>query len=376
MSTTTTTDAATLQTFLDGEHREIRAQVREILARPGFGEARGLSIGEYRGRVLEWLQTLADEGGTARGFPSEFGGADNVGGSIAAFETLAFGDLSLLVKCGVQFGLFGGAVLHLGTRKHHERYLEDIAKLRLVGCFAMTETAHGSDVQSLGTTATYDADAQEFVVHTPSPEARKDYIGNAACHGRIAAVFAQLRVGGEEHGVHALLVPLRDADGNVCEGVSIEDDGPKLGLNGVDNGRIAFDRVRVPRDALLDRFGQVSADGAYSSPIEKASKRFFSMLGTLVQGRISIAGGSMGATKTALTTAVRYDLRRRQFAPPGGGEDVLLLDYRTQQRRLLPALARSYALHFAQEEVVARLHRIFGAREDEASERERRQLET
>ena len=42
------------------------------------------------------------------------------------FETLAFGDLSLLVKVGVQFGLFGGAILHLGTERHHERYLADL----------------------------------------------------------------------------------------------------------------------------------------------------------------------------------------------------------------------------------------------------------
>ena len=68
---------------------------------------------------------------------------------MTAFETLAMGDLSLLVKCGVQFGLFGGAILHLGTERHHERYLRDVAALELPGCFAMTETGHGSNVQAL-----------------------------------------------------------------------------------------------------------------------------------------------------------------------------------------------------------------------------------
>jgi hypothetical protein len=38
-----------------------------------------------------------------------------VEGSILVFETLAYGDLSLLVKYGVQFGLFGGSILQLGT---------------------------------------------------------------------------------------------------------------------------------------------------------------------------------------------------------------------------------------------------------------------
>src|SRR5919198_1453047 len=155
---------------------------------------------------------------------------DAAGRSVAGFETLAFGDLSLLVKCGVQFGLFGGAVLHLGTEKHHERYLGRIARLDLPGCFAMTETGHGSNVQALRTTATYDPAAEEFVVHTPDDDARKDYIGSAARDGRIAAVFAQLIVGGESRGVHALLVPIRDEDGTVCEGVTITDCGQKLGL--------------------------------------------------------------------------------------------------------------------------------------------------
>ncbi len=312
-------------------------------------------------------------GETARGFPEEFGGRGEVGGSIAGFETLAFGDLSLLVKCGVQFGLFGGAVLHLGTRKHHEAYLGDITSLRLPGCFAMTETGHGSNVQQLATTATYDAATGEFVIPTPDDAARKDYIGNAARDGRMAAVFAQLIVGGEARGVHALLVPLRDDDNNVLPGIRIEDCGAKLGLDGVDNGRIWFEDVRVPRDNLLDRYATVSADGVYESAIENPTKRFFTMLGTLIQGRVSVCGASISATKVALAIAIRHAESRRQFGPPGEDE-VVLLDYRTHQRRLLPALAKVYALHFAQEDVVARLHRVFTA--DVELDRERRELET
>jgi acyl-CoA oxidase len=366
-------DVAALRHLLDGRHAEIRDMTREWLSRPSSTPRPDLSLEEHRAQVLDWARELGQAGQTSIGFPPEFGGRGNVGGSIAAFETLAFGDLSLLVKCGVQFGLFGGAVLHLGTRKHHEAYLSDITSLRLPGCFAMTETGHGSNVQQLETTATYDPATQEFVVHTPTDGARKDYIGNAARDGRMAAVFAQLMVGGESRGVHALLVPLRDEDGNVLDGVRIEDCGSKLGLDGVDNGRIWFDQVRVPRDALLDRYAEVSADGVYTSAIESPSKRFFTMLGTLIQGRVSICGASINATKVALAIAVRHAESRRQFGPPGG-EEVVLMDYRTHQRRLLPALAKVYALHFAQEDMVARLHAVFSATEEPA--RERRELET
>ena len=209
----------------------------------------------------------------------------------------------------------------------------------------MSEAGHGSDVQNLLTTATWDPDTSEFVIDTPVDAAHKEYIGNAARDGRMAAVFAQLQVGGELHGVHAFLVELRDEAGTVLPGIRIEDDGPKLGLNGVDNGKIWFDHVRVGHEALLNRYGDVTADGVYSSPIENPTKRFFTMLGTLVQGRICIGGASVSASELALTIAVRYGLRRMQFGPEPG-QEVPILDYRTHQRRLLPRLAKSYALHF------------------------------
>jgi acyl-CoA oxidase len=369
----TSFDPATLERYLDGPYRVVREQVRQTLMRPEFEVPTEIGREEYRELVLDWARTLAGEGLTAPGFPAEFGGLDEPGANIASFESLAYGDLSLLVKFGVQFGLWGGAIQQLGTRLHHERYLRATATLELPGCFAMTEAGHGSNVQQLQTTATYDPETEEFVVDTPTDDARKEYIGNAACHARMAAVFAQLIVDRESHGVHALVVPLRDEDGNVLDGVRIEDDGPKLGLNGVDNGRIWFDRVRVPRDALLNRYGEVGADGAYSSPIENANRRFFTMIGNLVQGRVCIAGASISAAKKALTIAVRHGLRRRQFGPPDEDE-VVILDYRTHQRRLMPPLAKTFALHFAQAELAAAFHRSFSAKDPD--ERERRQLES
>src|SRR6185437_17119298 len=106
------------------------------------------------------------------------------------------------------WGLFGGAVENLGTERHGA-YVKDIISLDLLGCFGMTETGHGSDVQSLETTATYDAETQEFVVDSPTPSARKDYIGGAAETATTAAVFAQLITTEDgkpvNHGVHCVL---------------------------------------------------------------------------------------------------------------------------------------------------------------------------
>ena len=378
VSAPTPTEAAphpmALCRFLDGDHHDIKQEVRERLDDFGVtppGEQ--LAREEYRAQVTEWMSRLSETGQPAMLFPESAGGGGNPGAAIAAFEMLGHGDLSLLVKCGVQFGLFGGAVQHLGNEQHHERYLADIAAGRLLGCFAMTESGHGSNVQQVETTATYDDDASEWAIDTPTPSARKDYIGNAARDGRMAVVFAQLEVGGEGRGVHALLVPIRDDDGNVLDGVTIEDCGDKLGLQGVDNGRISFDGVRVPRENLLDRYAKVGEDGLYESPIENKDRRFFTTIGTLIQGRVSISGAALSATKSSLAIAVRYANRRRQFGPPDSGDEALLLDYRGHQRRLLPRLATTYAVHFAQRELVAELHKSLT--DDDYGDREQRQLE-
>ena len=74
--------------------------------------------------------------------------------------------------------------------------------------------------------------------------------------------------------------------------IRIEDCGEKMGLNGVDNGRIWFDQVRVPRDALLNRYGERQPPtGVYSSPIENPEQRFFTMLGNARPGaRVHLRG--------------------------------------------------------------------------------------
>jgi acyl-CoA oxidase len=341
-----TFDIEAMTAFLNGDDAGLRRRVQTLLKDPIFAY-RNLRIKEeYRDLVLGWCHSLARQGFGALAFPEAYGGQDDVGGYMTVFETLGYHDHSLTIKFGVQFGLFGGSVFWLGTERHHERYLEPIGALDLPGCFAMTETGHGSNVRGLETTATFDRETGEFVIHSPSYESGKEYIGNAL-HGHMATVFAQLIVDGENHGVHALLVPLRDESGRCLPGIRIEDNGYKMGLNGVDNGRIWFDEVRIPRENLLNRFGDVDEQGVYSSPIEDASKRFFTMLGTLVGGRVSVPRAGLSAAKSGITIAVKWALQRRQFGPSYSAPETLLLDYPSHQRRLMPLLAKAYALHFA-----------------------------
>jgi acyl-CoA oxidase len=340
-----TFDIKEMQRILDGKHVDIREQLKALLVLPSFKYRIGLDKDEYRELILSWCLELAHQDIGALSYPEKYGGKNSFSGFLAAFETLAFHDLSLLVKFGVQFGLFGRTLLNLGSEIHHQKYLRDAATLDLPGCFAMTELGHGSNVRDIETNAKFDRTSGGFIIHTPSESARKEYIGNAAKHGRVAIVFAQLEIEGEQHGIHAFLVPIRSEDGEILPGVSIEDNGEKMGLNGVDNGRIWFDQVPIPLENLLNRFAEVSPLGEYNSSISSDSKRFFTMLATLVGGRLSIAAAAVSAAKSALTIAVRYANRRRQFGATGE-EETFLIDYPSHQKRLMPLLANVYALDF------------------------------
>jgi acyl-CoA oxidase len=355
-------DLSAMTRLLGGAYRETRQQVLDILRSPMFRYRYGLGLEGYRERVLVWCRELARRGLGAAALPPEYGGSGDVGRFIVTLETLGFHDLSLAMKFAVQFGLFAGAINRLGSERQRQRFLRQAGTLDLPGCFAMSEAAHGSNVRDIETEARFDSATGQFIIHTPVGRARKDYVGNAGAHGRMAVVFAQLEVEEIRYGVHAFLVPIRDEDSNLAPGVRIRDSGEKAGLNGLDNGAIWFDHVRIPRENLLSRFAYVSEDGVYATTIPSDSSRFYAMLGSLADGRIGLAGVSLSAAKSGLTIAIRYAARRRQFGPPGEAE-IKLLDYQAHQRRLMPLLATSYALDFALKHLVRR----FLARRDDES---------
>ena len=370
-----TTTAEHLRNTLDGRWLDVKNRMREELSNEVFRPHYTPNTVIARTKVGEQMKIMAAHGAAEDGFKKEHGGNGDVAAAVTRIEMLAMSDLSLMVKAGVQWGLFGGAIENLGTERHHQAYVPRIISLDLLGCFAMTETGHGSDVQSLETTATYDASTQEFIIDSPTRTSRKDYIGGAAETATVAAVFAQLITpDGMGHGVHCFVVPIRDEDGNDLPGVTTGDCHYKGGLPGVDNGRIQFDHVRIPRENLLNKYADVAEDGTYSSPIENPNRRFFTMLGTLIRGRVTVGGSAGAAARVALDIATRYALERRQFQAPGDDHEVLLMDYLVHQRRLFPLIARSYALQFAQNELVAKTHELQTA--DDPDPEEQRELES
>ena len=101
----------------------MRAVVREQLPPEWCRPVGDLDREAQRAVTLERARSSPAWDLPRRGFEKAYGGEDDIGGSMTLYEMLGLVDLSLMVKAGVQWGLFGGALQALGTRKHHERYL-------------------------------------------------------------------------------------------------------------------------------------------------------------------------------------------------------------------------------------------------------------
>lgn len=93
--------------------------------------------------------------------------------------------------------------------------------------------------------------------------------------------------------------------------------GWKMGLNGVDNAKLMFKNVRIPRVNMLNKLNDVAEDGVFKSDLPKNSQRFFKVADRLLSGRLCISAMTMSATKINLLIAIRYSQQRLSVGASG-----------------------------------------------------------
>lgn len=217
----------------------------------------------------------------------------------------------------------------------------------IIGTYAQTELGHGTNLKNLETTATYDPKTEEFIINSPTITSAKWWPGALGKSSNYAVVVAQLYTRGVCYGPHPFIVQLRDLETHKpMKGVRVGDIGPKFGFNSSDNGFLLFDNYRIPRQHMLMRYSKVEPDGTYIAP--KHSKLGY---GTMVFVRSIMIKDQATQLAAAACIAVRYSAIRRQGEIKPGSGEVQILDYQTQQFRLLPQLARAFAFMFAAYEI-------------------------
>nr|XP_014344984.1 PREDICTED: peroxisomal acyl-coenzyme A oxidase 2 [Latimeria chalumnae] len=255
-------------------------------------------------------------------------------GSLRALEDVAFGTHS---------SIFIPTIMNLGTDKQIAKWVPPARNYSIIGTYAQTELAHGTYLRGLETTATFDPSAQEFILNMLEISSMKWWPGDLGRSATHALVLAQLYTEEKCYGMHPFIVQIRSLhDHSPLPGVVVGDIGPKMGLEHVDNGYLLLRNVRIPRENMLSKYSEVSPDGTY---VKRGSDRinYFSMI--YLRTRIVSVMAATFLSK-ACVIAIRYSVVQRQSELKPGEPEPKILDYQTQEQKLLPQLATAYALHF------------------------------
>ncbi|KAJ7317100.1 hypothetical protein JRQ81_003262 [Phrynocephalus forsythii] len=253
------------------------------------------------------------------------------------------------LSCNLAFNVhkvFLTSILGLGTDEQIAKWVPLAKKFYIAGTYAQTELGHGTYLRGLETTATFDVATQEFILNTPSISAMKWWPGDLGRTATHAVVFAQLYLKDKCYGMHPFMLQIRSLrDHSPMPGITVGDIGPKMSFENVDNGFLIMKNVRVPRENMLSRFSQVLPDGQY----RKQGAEKINYLTMMVVRTQILQAEVVPLLMKACTIAIRYSAVRRQSELKPGDPESKILDYQTQQQKLLPQLATAYAFFFVGE---------------------------
>lgn len=271
--------------LLDSKYDEIRDMVKKF-ADSEVGPI-AMKI-DHDGKIpKELIGKLAENGFLGSYIPEEYGGSGLDYMSYALLiEELSRNCASTGVFVSAHTSLAVWPILNFGTEAQKKKYLPKMASGELIGCFCLSEPNAGSDAGSLTTQAVDMGDHWEI-------NGVKNWITNGKEAG-LCIVFAKTKKTPDYKGISAFIVETK------TPGFSIIKEEDKLGIKGSSTCQLAFDKVKVPKDALL-------------GDLEKG---FRVAMATLDGGRIGIASQALGIAQAAFNYAANYVTQRVQFGAP------------------------------------------------------------
>ncbi|WP_327299531.1 acyl-CoA dehydrogenase [Streptomyces sp. NBC_01197] len=333
--------------LFDGDDQaRVHGTWRDLIATESFRHRPGLSAAERVELSYSRLRLVNDAAGDAADL------AFDVRRLAALHEWTGVVDGGLCTVASIHYNLFLGSLLDQSAGMGG-REVSEFTSMRRIGTFLCTELDHGNDAPALGTTAELDRETGGFILHTPTPGAQK-FMPNTSLAGgpKSAVVAARLLVDGVDEGCFLFLTPLSDESGRV-PGVHVRELPDRTGTP-VDHCLTSFDRVHLPREALLEaEHGRLDQDGTLHSSLGSARKRFLHSIGRVTSGKLCMSAGTLGMSRAALTIAVRH-AHTRHISGPRLGERVPLVAHRSHHSRLLDATATAYAMTFLHREVLSR----------------------
>ena len=276
----------------------------KLLSETLFNPVSDISLDEYRSLTIERLKFVTNflhiDILDLVAEPDSF---------LSTMNTLHLIDGSLAIAFGVNFGLYGGSLINFCSDHNDiDEYIDNINIGEHIGCLAITEVGHGSNLKKLSTTAIYNKETRSFSINTPNPESYKCWIGNAK-YATHCVMLAKLIIGDNNYDLHPFLIDLHSP------GITIVDNGYKNGLNGVGNCVMIFDNVVIPEINLLGKFGFVKNGEYIISDKYRGNNRarFGDLLSTLSGGRLVLSSGAVAVSMQALLKTYHYGQIRRQF---------------------------------------------------------------
>uniref|UniRef100_A0A8I5YPM1 Acyl-coenzyme A oxidase n=1 Tax=Pongo abelii TaxID=9601 RepID=A0A8I5YPM1_PONAB len=225
-----------------------------------------------------------------------------------AYRSLS-GDVALNIH-----RVFLRALRSLGSEEQIAKWDPLCKNIQIIATYAQTELGHGTYLQGLETEATYDAATQEFVIHSPTLTATKWWPGDCEYPSTpLPYLSPSRRMCSHLH---------------LLQGIIVGDIGPKMDFDQTDNGFLQLNHV-LP-------------DGTYVK-LGTAQSNYLPMVVVRVE---LLSGEVLPILQKACVIAMRYSVIRRQSRLRPSDPEAKVLDYQTQQQKLFPQLAISYAFHF------------------------------